>query len=118
MLSVPRVSVTAVSQLNGSMGLASAGPNRHMKIVIKTEFMLHDRLGKLTQGDVADVSDKQAADFVASGYAEYYETKVIRDRPYPGAGAPLSASPVARALPQTIAKKSESGKRKTRKSEA
>ena len=89
-----------------------------MKIVIKAEFMLHDRLGKLTQGDVADVPEKQAADLVANGYAEYYETKVTRDRPYPGAGAQLSASPVAQVLPQTTAKPSVSGKKRTRKSEA
>ena len=87
------------------------------KVVIKAEFMLHDRLGRLVSGDVVELPERQAKDMLESGAVEYYQTKVTRDRPYQAVGAQLSASQAALVSQQTIAKKSKRGATKTKKTE-
>lgn len=52
-----------------------------MKVTIKTKALLHDTLGRLSAGDVVELQDQQAESFIASGWAEQYETKVIQQKP-------------------------------------
>jgi hypothetical protein len=55
-----------------------------MKVKVTTKVLLHDTLGRLVAGDVVELSDGQARDFIASGWAEAeatYETKVVRETP-------------------------------------
>jgi hypothetical protein len=85
-----------------------------MQIVITAKVMHHDRLGRLPRGSIADIPDHQATDWLRRGFAERYETKVMRDRPLMAAGAPLSALPVAQALPQTTLKPSGRGGKRRR----
>lgn len=85
-----------------------------MQVSILKPAVYHDRLGKLVKGRVVEVPDHQANDWLRRGFAERYETKVLRDRPLLAAGAPLSASPVAQALPQQMSNPSELGKKRGR----
>ena len=52
-----------------------------MKVTIKTKALLPDTLGRLSAGDVVELQDQQAESFIASGWAEPYETKVIHPKP-------------------------------------
>jgi hypothetical protein len=55
-----------------------------MKVKVKAKVLFHDTLGRLNAGDVVDLPDGQARDFIASGWAEAegtYETKVVRETP-------------------------------------
>jgi len=85
-----------------------------MQIVITAKVMHHDRLGRLPRGWSGDVPDHQATDWLRRGFAERYETKVMRDRPLLAAGEPLSALPVAQASPQTTSKPSGRGGKRRR----
>jgi hypothetical protein len=85
-----------------------------MKIhMLKT--MLHDRLGKLKPGRVVDVPDHQAYDWLKRGFAESYQTKVVRAVPLADAGmeAPSSASPAVEASQtETLPKPKRGGRPK------
>ena len=95
------------------MGRASARP-AHMQISILKPAVYHDRLGKLVKGRVVDVPDHQANEWLRRGFAERYETKVLRERPSLAVGAPLSALPAAQvSTPQTL-NSSEPGKKRGR----
>lgn len=52
-----------------------------MKVTIKTKSLLHDTLGRLSAGDVVELQDQQAESFIASGWAEPYQTKVVKLEP-------------------------------------
>ena len=91
-----------------------------MKVTVKARTLLHDRLGRLRQGQTVEMPEAQAKEFLRRGFVEHYQTKVIHstaatpDNPSVGAGmdAPSSALPVAPASPQTTSSESETGKRK------
>lgn len=81
----------------------------------------HDRMGMLRRGATVDMPEPWATWCIKNGYAESYQTKVIRETPLPVAGVvqPLSASPAAQASAPTIASESGSGgKRKGRPKKA
>lgn len=65
-------------------------------------------LGSIAPGDVFECKPERAAQFIAEGRAEPYETKVIQPRPTETASN-LSASQAAPASQQTIAKESKTG---------
>ena len=85
-----------------------------MQISILKPAIYHDRLGKLIKGRVVDVPDSQAMDWLRRGFAERYETKVMRDRPFQDAGELSSASPADQASQQQTLKPSGSGKKRGR----
>ena len=82
-----------------------------MQVVVKAKQEIHLMDGPRVAGDVVDLPEKVALRYLAAGAVERYETKVIREVPFPVAGAaePLSVSPAAQASPETTAKPSESG---------
>lgn len=80
-----------------------------MKISITAREVLDDRYGRLKQGAVVDMPNAKALFYLKRGEAEMYDTKVVRERPLPVAGQPLSASPAAQVSPQTTAQPSVSG---------
>lgn len=91
-----------------------------MKVTIKARTLLHDRLGALRAGQVVDLPDSQAREFLRRGFVEHYQTKVIHATPATpgnpseaaGTAQQPSALPVAQASPQTTSSESEPGKRK------
>lgn len=82
-----------------------------MKVEITTKVLLHDRLGRLVRGQVADLPDGQAESFLRQGWVQRYDTKVIESVPSVVVGATEQsfASPAAPASPQTTSNKSDSG---------
>lgn len=52
-----------------------------MKVTIKAKVLYHDTLGKLSAGDQVELPESQAQSFIAQGWAEQYETKVIQQKP-------------------------------------
>lgn len=85
-----------------------------MKIVITAKAIFDDRLGRLVNGQVAELVDHKARFYIEQGVAEPYQTKVMRDHPSMVAGTPLSASPVDQALPEQTLNLSENGEKKRR----
>lgn len=85
-----------------------------MQIAILKPAVYHDRLGKLVKGRVVEVPDYQALDWLRRGFAERYETKVLRDRPLQAVGTPSSALPAAQVSQQQTLKPSEPGKKRGR----
>jgi hypothetical protein len=71
----------------------------------------HDKLGLLVPGSIVDLPEKQAEMYLSQNAVERYQTKVIRQEPFIGAGEtiPLSASPAGQALTKTTLKKSKTG---------
>lgn len=83
-----------------------------MKIVITSRKpVLTAERGRLPVGIPIDVSDLLGAHLLEQGVAVLFETKEAMDRPIEAAGKvePLSASPVAQALPQTTLNESSNG---------
>ena len=76
----------------------------------------HDRMGMVRKGQTIEMPSPWAEWCIKNGYAETYQTKVIREVPLPVAGLaqPSSALPVAQALPQTTASESVNGAPKRR----
>ena len=96
-----------------------------MKIEFTTKKPVFDDIhGYIQQGEVVDMPDHKANFYMREGLATSYLTKVMQDRPCQAAGTtePLSASPVAQALPQTTVNESANGvqpkKRGRKKKEA
>lgn len=83
-----------------------------MKVSITAKAIYDDKFGRLNKGQTVDLPDHKARFYLERGEVEYYETKVVRDRPYPAAGKPLSASPVAQASQTQTLSESESGEKK------
>jgi len=82
-----------------------------MKVEITTKVLLHDRLGRLVRGQVAELPDGQAESFLRQGWVQRYDTKVIESVPsvVVGATEPSSALPAAPVSPQTTLNESDSG---------
>ena len=88
-----------------------------MKVAITAKAIYDDKFGRLNKGQTVDLPDHKARFYIERGEAEYYETKVLRDRPYQAAGTPLSASPAVEASQeQTLSESSSGEKKKGRKS--
>lgn len=54
-----------------------------MKVEIKAKVLHHDKLGTLARGQVVELPDAQAQDFVQRGWCQQYETKVVHAEPEP-----------------------------------
>ena len=88
-----------------------------MKVSVTAKFIYDDKFGKLKKGQSVELPDHKANFYLQRGEVEYYETKVLRDRPYPAAGEQSSALQVAQVLPAQTLEQSDSGvKRRGRKS--
>lgn len=87
-----------------------------MKVIVKARTLLHDKLGRLREGQIVELPDVQAADFLRRGFVERYDTKVIVTNPQPPAGTEQlqSASPAGQASTPTTSSASARGKKKTR----
>jgi len=88
-----------------------------MKVSVTAKAIYDDKLGKLRKGQVVELPANKAQFYLERGEVEFYETKVLRDRPYQAVGTPLSASPAAQALePQTLSESDSGEKKRGRKS--
>lgn len=85
-----------------------------MKISITAKAVNDDQLGRLVRGTVVDLPQHKALFYLKRNEAEMYQTKVMRDRPYPVAGTtePPSASPVDHPSPKQTLTSSEDGEKK------
>jgi len=88
-----------------------------MKVAITAKAIFDDKFGRLNKGQTVDLPDHKARFYIERGEAEYYETKVLRDRPLSVAGEPLSASPAAQvSFTQTLSESGVGEKKRGRKS--
>lgn len=86
-----------------------------MKVSVTAKAIFDDKLGKLTKGQEVDLPAHKAQFYLERGDVEFYQTKVLRDRPLAVGGEQSSASPVDRVLPKTTSSESKTGvKRKTK----
>jgi hypothetical protein len=87
-----------------------------IKVHVLAKVLRHDQLGALKKGKVVELPEKLANEWLAKGWVERYETKVIRHDPLPDAGAASqsSASPVAQVSTKTTSTKSKGGARKAK----
>lgn len=87
-----------------------------MKVTVKARTLLHDKLGRLREGQVVELPERQAAEFLRRGFVERYDTKVLVTNPQQPAGEeqPQSASPAGQASTPTTSSASARGKKKTR----
>lgn len=83
-----------------------------MKVSVTAKNIFDDKLGKLVKGQTVELPDHKARFYIERGDVEFYETKVMRDRPYQAVGTQLSASQAAQALPTQTLSESESGEKK------
>lgn len=85
-----------------------------MQVVVKDKKEIHLMDGPRYAGAVVDLPEKAALRYLAQGAVERYETKVVRDAPFVGAGAEelSSASPAGQASPETTPSASEPGAKK------
>ena len=83
-----------------------------MKVSVTAKAIYDDKLGRLNKGQVAEMPEHKARFYLERGEVEYYETKVLRDRPYQAAGTPSSASPVAQVSQPQTSSESDSGEKK------
>lgn len=88
-----------------------------MKVVVCEKKEIHLMDGPRVAGDVVDLPEKIALRYLERGAVERYETKVVRDTPFPEAGgaALSSASPAAQASPKKTAKPSVAGDKPKRR---
>lgn len=77
--------------------------------------MLHDKLGRLRQGQIVDLPPNQATEFLRRGFVEHYDTKVIHTDPSPPVGEEQqpSVSPAGPVSPSKTSSGSGRGKKKT-----
>lgn len=82
-----------------------------MRVVVKDKREIYLIEGRKVAGDVVDIPDKIALRYLAQGAVERYETKVVRDAPFVGAGAEerSSASPAGQASTETTVSESDAG---------
>jgi hypothetical protein len=83
-----------------------------MKVSVTAKIIYDDKLGKLTKGQEVDMPTHKAEFYLQRGDVEFYQTKVIRDRPLPIAGEQSFVAPVAQALPVKTSSESGSGVKK------
>lgn len=87
-----------------------------MKVTVKARTLLHDKLGRLREGQVVELPENQAREFLRRGFVERYDTKVIQSNPHLPAGTEQqpSASPAGQASTSKTSNSSGRGKKKTR----
>lgn len=87
-----------------------------MTEIVALKTMHHPSKGTFRKDQKVDIEPRLADFYVSIGAAEYYETKVIREVPFPGAGEaqPSSVLPADRASTPTTASESDSGAPKKR----
>ena len=76
-----------------------------MKVKALKRFY-HDKLGRVSPGDIVELQEAQATMFLEQRAVERYATKVVREIPLPDAGVTTqsSALPAEEALPPTTSK--------------
>lgn len=88
-----------------------------MKIVITTRKpVFDDKLGRLNEGQVVELSDRKANFYIQEGLAMPYQTKVLQDRPLLDAGSveQSSAVPAAQVYATKTLNESADGEPKKR----
>lgn len=85
-----------------------------MKVVVCDKKEIHLMDGPCGPGTVVDLPEKLALRYLQAGAVERYETKVVRETPFPAPGEvqPSSALPAGQVSPETTAKESEPGAKK------
>jgi hypothetical protein len=87
-----------------------------MKVSVTAKAIFDDKLGRLNKGQTVELPEHKARFYLERGEVEYYETKVLRERPYQAVGAPLSALPAAQvSQTQTLSELDNGEKRRKRK---
>ena len=90
-----------------------------MKVSVTAKMIFDDKFGRLVKGQEVELPTHKAQFYLERGEVEYYETKVIRERPYQTVGTQQSASPAVEALQmQTLNESENGGKRRGRKPKA
>jgi hypothetical protein len=90
-----------------------------MKVSVTAKVIYDDKFGKLKKGQSVDLPEHKANFYLERGEVEFYQTKVLRDRPYQAAGEQSSALQVAQALPaQTLSELGSGEKKRGRKPKA
>jgi hypothetical protein len=82
-----------------------------MKVKALKRFY-HDKLGRVSPGDIVELQEAQATMFLEQRAVERYATKVVRELPLPDAGVTTqsSALPAAQALPKMTSTPSKRGR--------
>jgi hypothetical protein len=83
-----------------------------MKVSVTAKVIYDDKFGKLKKGQSVELPDHKANFYLQRGEVEFYQTKVLRDRPSQAAGEQSSASQVAQVLPAQTLSESDSGEKK------
>jgi len=83
-----------------------------MKVSVTAKAIYDDKFGRVNRGQVIDLPEHKARFYLERGEVEYYQTKVLRDRPYQAAGTPSSASPAVQVSVAQTSSESESGEKK------
>jgi hypothetical protein len=89
-----------------------------MKVeVLKTFY--HDKLGRVTKGQIVELQEAQALMFLEKNAVRRYATKVVREVPLENAGVEeqSSALPVEEVLTKTTSTKSKRGGKKAQTQE-
>jgi hypothetical protein len=90
-----------------------------MKVSVTAKMIFDDKFGRLVKGQEVELPAHKAQFYLERGEVEYYETKVIRERPYQTVGTQSSALPAVEALQvQTLNESENGGKRRGRKPKA
>jgi hypothetical protein len=91
-----------------------------MKVTVKARTLLHDKLGRLREGQVVELPEAQAREFLRRGFVEHYDTKVLQTNPQPPVGEEQqpSVSPAGQALPSKTSSGSGRGKKKTQNTDS
>jgi len=83
-----------------------------MKVSVTAKTIYDDKFGRVNRGQVIDLPEHKARFYLERGDVEYYQTKVMRDRPYQAAGTPSSASPAVQVSTPQTSNESDSGEKK------
>jgi hypothetical protein len=83
-----------------------------MKVKALKRFY-HDKLGRVSPGDIVELQEAQATMFLEQRAVERYATKVVREIPLPDAGVTTqsSALPAAQASQPTTSEKPKRGRK-------
>lgn len=80
-----------------------------MKVHVVAKRIIDDKRGTLFRGDVVELPDHKANFYRKRGEVEFYETKVLRDRPFLAVGRLSSVSLAAHLSLQTTLTGFENG---------
>jgi hypothetical protein len=87
-----------------------------VKVSVTAKMIYDDKFGRLVKGQEVELPAHKAQFYLDRGEVEFYETKVLRDRPYPTVGTQQSASLAVEVLQgQTLNESNNGGKRRGRK---